>query len=173
MDWHSIFSFDIPVVEIVVRGTVMYLSLIVLMRIILKRQAGAMQTGDLLLVILLADASQNGMAGEYKTVPDGLVLVATLMFWNFVLDYLSYRFRWMERLLQARPLLLIDDGKVLYRNMRKEFVTREELKTQLREQGLDGPEKVKKAFIESDGKLSIIPFDEQPDKPAGPEEKVP
>lgn len=113
MDWHSIFSFDIPVVEIVVRGTVMYLSLIVLMRIILKRQAGAMPTGDLLLVILLAGASQNGMAGEYKTVPDGLVLVTTLMCWNFVLDYLSYRFRWMERLLQARPLLLIDDGKVL------------------------------------------------------------
>ena len=173
MNWHDIFSFDVPVLEIFIRGTVMYLSLIVLMRIILKRQEGAMQTGDLLLVILLADASQNGMAGEYKTVSDGLILVATLMFWNFILDYLTFRFRWMERLMQARPLLLIDHGKVMHRNMRKEFITQAELMAQLREQGVETVEEVKKAFIESDGKLSIIPFDTSLDQTSGPKEKLP
>lgn len=173
MNWQSIFSFDVPVLEIFIRGTVMYLSLIVLMRVILKRQEGAMQTGDLLLVILLADASQNGMAGEYKTVTDGLVLVITLMFWNFVLDYLSYRFRWVERLLQAKPLLLIQHGKIIHRNMRREFITLAELMAQLREQGVEDLEKVKKAFIESDGKLSIITFDKNDDKPFEPHEKIP
>lgn len=172
MNWHNIFSFDVPVLEIFIRGTVMYLSLIILMRLILKRQEGAMQTGDLLLVILLADASQNGMAGDYKTVPDGLLLVATLMFWNFLLDYLAYRFRWVERLMQAKPLLLIDRGRILHRNMRREFITQAELMAQLREQGLDSVDKIKKAFIESDGKLSIIPFDDSSDKPASPKEKT-
>lgn len=172
MNWFSIFSFDVPVLEIFIRGTVMYLSLIVLMRLILKRQEGAMQTGDLLLVILLADASQNGMAGDYKTVPDGLVLVATLMFWNFLLDYLTYRFHWIEPLMQAKPLLLIDRGKILHRNMRREFITQAELMTQLREQGLDSVDRIKKAFIESDGKLSIIPFEDSSNKHSGPTEKT-
>jgi uncharacterized membrane protein YcaP (DUF421 family) len=173
MNWHDIFSFDVPVLEIFIRGTVMYLSLIVLMRIILKRQEGAMQTGDLLLVILLADASQNGMAGEYKTVSDGLVLVATLMFWNFILDYLTFRFRWMERMMQAKPLLLIHEGKIMHRNMRKEFITQAELMAQLREQGLETVEEVKKAFIESDGKISIIPLEDVSHNASSPKEKTP
>lgn len=173
MNWHEIFSFDLPVLEIFIRGTVMYLALIVLMRVILKRQAGAMQTGDLLLIILLADASQNGMAGDYKTVPDGLILVATLMFWNYVLDYLSYRYRWLEQVLQASPLLLIKNGQCQHRNMRKEFVTKAELLAQLREQGIESVEQVKKAFIESDGQISVIPFDDATDPPTGPRDKPP
>lgn len=173
MEWHSIFSFDLPVLEIFMRGTVMYLSLIVLMRVILKRQAGAMQTDDLLLIILLADAAQNGMAGDYKSVPDGLILVATLMFWNYVLDYLSYRFRWLEKLLQAPPLLLIENGKCNHRNMRREYVTQAELIGQLREQGVDKMEKVKKAYIESDGQISVIPYDNMNNIPTEPRDKTP
>ena len=161
MEWNSIFSFDIPVLEMFVRGTVMYLALIILMRVILKRQAGGMETGDLLLVILLADASQNGMAGDYKTIPDGLILVATLMFWNFFLDWLSYRFAWFEQLLNAPPVLLIRHGKMMHRNMRKEFLTQAELLSQLREQGIDDVKKVKKAYIESDGKLSVIAYEQR------------
>lgn len=156
MDWSSVFSFDRPVIEIIVRGTVMYLALIILMRFILKRQAGGMETGDLLLVILIADASQNGMAGDYKTVPDGIILVATLMFWNFFLDWLSYRFPRFERLMNAQPLALIRDGKILPNHMRKEFITRAELMSQLREQGIDSISKVKRAYMEPDGKLSVI-----------------
>lgn len=171
MDWSSVFSFDTPVLEIIVRGTVMYLSLIILMRLILKRQAGGMETGDLLLVILLADASQNGMAGEYRTVPDGLILVATLMFWNFFLDWLSYHFRWFERLMNAEPLILIRNGKMLHRNMRREFVTQAELLSQLREQGIENIEQVKKAFMESDGKLSVIEQQKRNNQQAKPREK--
>ena len=171
MDWNSIFSFDIPVLEMFVRGTVMYLALIILMRVILKRQAGGMETGDLLLVILLADASQNGMAGDYKTVPDGLILVATLMFWNFFLDWLSYHFRWFERLMDAPPLPLVRHGKMLHRNMRKEFVTKAELLSQLREQGIEHIEQVKKACMESDGKLSVIEYEQGNKQKVKPREK--
>lgn len=159
MDWKDVFSFDLPVLEMFIRGTVMYLSLIILMRLILKRQSGGMETGDLLLVILLADASQNGMAGDYKTVPDGLILVATLMFWNFFLDWLGYHWPWFQRLMNAPPLALIRNGEMLHRNMRKEFLTRTELLGQLREQGIDDVKKVKKAYMESDGTLSVIAYE--------------
>lgn len=160
MDWKNVFSFDLPVLEMFIRGTVMYLSLIILMRLILKRQSGGMETGDLLLVILLADASQNGMAGDYKTVPDGLILVATLMFWNFFLDWLGYHWPWFQRLMNAPPLALIRNGEMLHRNMRKEFLTQTELLGQLREQGIDDVKKVKKAYMESDGTLSVIAYEQ-------------
>ena len=91
MDWKSIFLSDISLFEIILRGSVMYIALFALLRIILKRQTGTLGMTDLLLITLLADASQNAMAGEYKSVPDGIVLVGTLIFWNYALDWLSFK----------------------------------------------------------------------------------
>lgn len=138
----------------------MYIALFVLLRIILKRQTGSLGMTDLLLITLIADASQNAMAGEYKSLPDGIVLVSTIIFWSYALDWLGYKFSWFSRLIEPPPLPLIKDGKLLRRNMRRELITEEELMSQLREQGLDDFGKVKEAYIESDGRISIIP-DEQ------------
>lgn len=159
MDWQALFILDTPILEIFIRGTVMYLSLIILMRVILKRQTGGMQTSDLLLIILLADASQNGMAGEYTTITDGLILVITLMFWSYLMDWLAFHSPRFERMMQPSPLALVIRGKIQHRNMRKEFVTKAELMIELREHGIDDLAKVKKAWIENDGKISIIPYE--------------
>lgn len=80
IEWQSILTPDASHLEIIIRGSVMYISLFVLLRVILKRQTGTLGMSDLLLVTLLADASQNGMAGDYNSFPDGLVLVSTLIF---------------------------------------------------------------------------------------------
>lgn len=85
IDWKSIFVPDVSVLEIFLRGSMMYLAIFFLLRIVLKRQAGTLGMTDLLLITLLADASQNAMAGEYKSVPDGMVLVGTIIFWNYAL----------------------------------------------------------------------------------------
>lgn len=66
IDWQGLLSFDVPILEIFIRGSAMYLALIFLMRVILKRQSGGLESGDILLLMLLADASSNGMAGDYK-----------------------------------------------------------------------------------------------------------
>jgi uncharacterized membrane protein YcaP (DUF421 family) len=156
MDWKSIFTPDTPLLEIVLRGSLMYIALFAMLRIILKRQTGTLGMTDLLLITLLADAAQNAMAGEYKSVPDGIVLVGTIIFWNYAFDWLSYRSEWFGHLIEPPPLPLIRDGKMLRRNMRMELITEDELRMQLREQGLEDLSKVKAAFIESDGQVSII-----------------
>ena len=156
MDWKSIFSIDVPLLEIILRGSVMYITLFVLLRILLKRQAGSLGMTDLLLITLIADASQNAMAGEYRSLPDGIVLVSTIIFWTYALDWLSFRFPRFGRLIEPPPLPLIKDGKLLRRNMRRELITEEELMGQIREQGLDNLEKVKEAYIESDGHISVV-----------------
>jgi uncharacterized membrane protein YcaP (DUF421 family) len=161
MDWKSIFLPDVPILEIVLRGTIMYISLFVLLRVILKRQTGSLGMTDLLLITLLADASQNAMAGEYTSVPNGIVLVATIIFWNYAFDWLGYRSQWFTRLIEPPPLPLVKDGKMLRKNMRRELITEEELMGQLREQGVNSLDLVKEVYIESDGNISLVRRDEQ------------
>lgn len=170
IDWKSIFLPDTSLLEIILRGSVMYLALFTLLRIVLKRQTGTLGMTDLLLITLLADASQNAMAGEYKSLPDGIVLVSTIIFWNYAFDWLSTKSPWFERLIEPPPLPLVKAGKLLRRNMRKELITEPELLGQLREQGVDDISKVKAAYIESDGRISVIEYDQKQHEKAGRKE---
>ena len=156
MDWKSIFSLDIPVLEIILRGSLMYIALFILLRVILKRQSGTLGITDLLLITLLADASQNAMTGEYQSIPSGIVLVCTIIFWNYAFDWLSFKSDWFSRLIEPPPLPLVQNGRLLRRNMQRELIKEDELLMQLREQGIEDISKVKAAFIESDGRISVI-----------------
>ena len=156
IDWQTILQPNISLIEIILRGSVMYLALFILLRVILKRQAGTLGMTDLLLITLLADASQNGMAGEYKSLPEGIVLVATIIFWNYALDWLSFKSPRFRRLIEPPPLPLIKDGQLLRRNMRRELISEADLMSQLREQGVSEVSKVKEAYIERDGRISVI-----------------
>jgi len=156
INWAEIFLPSTPLLEIFLRGTVVYLSVFLMLRFVLKREAGSIGISDLLVVVLLADAAQNAMADDYKSIPDGLFLVATILFWSYALDWLGYRFPRIQRLVYPPPLPLIKNGKMLYRNMRKEFITEEELKSMMRLQGLDDISEVKEAYMEGDGRISII-----------------
>jgi uncharacterized membrane protein YcaP (DUF421 family) len=162
VDWTDLFGFDTPVLEILVRGSIMYLGLFLLLRLVLKRESGAVGITDLLVVVLLADAAQNGMAADYSSIPDGILLVATIIFWSFALSWLGYRFRSIERLVHPRPLPLVKDGRMLRRNMRQELITEGELMSQLRLQGVGGVEDVVAAYMEGDGRISVIERDGKP-----------
>lgn len=154
MDWHSIFIPTIPLLEIVFRGTLIYLFLFFMLRV-LRRDTGGMGISDVLVVVLIADASQNAMASEYKSITEGLVLVATIAFWAYFLDWLGYRFTVVEQLLRPAPLLLIKDGRLLRQNMKRELIREGELMSQLRENGLTELAEVKKCYMEGDGRTSM------------------
>jgi len=157
VDWHTLFVPSHSVVELIIRGSLMYLLLIAAMRI-LRRNAGALGTADLLVVVLVADAAQNGMAGEYRSITEGAVLVATLFAWNHLLDWLSFRSLRMRRLLSAEPLQLIARGAICWEHLRKELMSEDELREQLRQQGVDDVADVRACFLESDGHISVIKY---------------
>jgi len=156
VDWQELFSFSVPAAELVVRGTAMYWFLFLLFRFVVRRDAGGVAMADILVLVIVADAAQNAMAGEYRSVTDGMTLVATIVFWNYLLDWLCYRFPALEQVLQPRPLLLVKDGRMLLDNMRRQMLTREELLAKIREEGLEDLKAVKRAYMESDGKISVI-----------------
>ncbi|MFT4173931.1 MAG: DUF421 domain-containing protein [Rhodocyclaceae bacterium] len=156
MNWSGVFSFDVPVLEIFVRGTAMYWFLFLLFRFVIRRDVGSLGIADVLFVVLVADASQNAMAGEYTSISDGIVLVLTLAFWNIAVDWLAWRMPRFGRIFDSPPILLIRDGKVLHGALRRQFVTLTELQTQLRLQGVDDLSMVRRAYMESDGDISVI-----------------
>jgi uncharacterized membrane protein YcaP (DUF421 family) len=142
INWHDLFVPAHPI-ETILRGSLMYLSLFLLMRFVLKRESGSIGTADLLMVVVIADAAQNAMAGDYKSITDGVILVVTIMFWNYAIDWLSYHSPTMRRVLQPKPLLLVKDGRLYKQNMRKELITKEELIAELRENGVEDLSEVK------------------------------
>ena len=154
-DWHAIFVPSGSVLELVVRGSLMYLLILAAFRLF-RRDAGSLAMADLLVVVLIADAAQNGMAGEYKSLTEGVVLVGTVFAWNYSLDWLAYRSRFVYWLLHPPPLLLVDRGRIQRSNLRAQLITRDDLLEQLREQGIEDVSTVKACWLESDGRLSVI-----------------
>ncbi|MES2958155.1 MAG: YetF domain-containing protein [Pseudomonadota bacterium] len=148
--------FSVDPLELVLRGSVVYWFLFLLFRFVLRRDAGSLGIADILLLVLIADASQNAMSGGYETVADGFVLVATLAGWNWLLDWASYRFHAVRRFAEPLPLVLVRRGRIVARNLRREYVTVPELMASLREQGIDKLADVKMARMEPDGAISII-----------------
>ena len=152
----SLFQFQMHPLELVIRGTFVCWFLFLAFRFVLRREAGGIGIPDILLIVLVADASQNAMAAEYRSVPEGLVLVSTLLAWNFILDWASYHWDAMRRFVEPPPLLLVRHGRVLHRNLRREFLTLDDLQAQLRMAGVSDISAVRSAFMESDGKFSVI-----------------
>jgi uncharacterized membrane protein YcaP (DUF421 family) len=159
MDWGSVFGFQMNPWELVLRGTVMYWFIYLLFRFVLRRDVGSIAIADILLLVLIADASQNALGGNYTSVPEGALLVATIAGWNYALDWASYHVAFIHRLAEAPPLPLIRRGRVLRGNLRQEMLTLEDLYAKLREQGVEDVSQVKAAFMESDGMISVVRFD--------------
>ncbi|HSD53831.1 MAG TPA: YetF domain-containing protein [Burkholderiales bacterium] len=120
-----------------IRGSAVYWFLFLVFRIALRRDVGAIGVADVLLVVLIADAAQNAMAGEYRPITEGAVLVSTIIGWNVVIDGLAYRFEALRRMLEPGPLPLVRDGRILRGNLRRELMSVEDLLAKLREQGVD------------------------------------
>ena len=154
--WQSMFHPDMALLEIFIRGTLIYLGMFLMLRVVLKRQTGGIRTTDVLVIVMLADAAQNGMSGTYQSIPDGLALVATIIFWSYLFDWLGFHFAWFEKLVEPAPLPLIRNGTMLRRNMKHELITTAEMEAHLRAQGIQDIRQVKYACIEADGKISII-----------------
>jgi uncharacterized membrane protein YcaP (DUF421 family) len=161
----ELFTPSAPLIETFLRGTIVYLALYAMLRFVIKR--GSVSTAsmtDLLLLVLIGNAVQNALIGDSNSVTDGVLLVAVVMFWSYALDWLSYRSRLLRRFAFPQREKLIEDGKFLRENMKRELITEEQLRSVLRTQGIEDVSEVKEASIEPNGQISVIPFDDPPDK---------
>jgi uncharacterized membrane protein YcaP (DUF421 family) len=156
IDWQSVFVPSLGIAEVIVRGSLMYLALFAILRFIGRRQAGHFGPADLLVIVLIADAAQNALGKDYQSVTEGIALVLTIVSWEYLLDWLSWRFPGLRPWLKAPPLVLVRDGRVVQTALRREMLSEEELAGQLREQGVDDIKRVRIARLEGDGRLSAL-----------------
>jgi uncharacterized membrane protein YcaP (DUF421 family) len=159
MDIGGLFAVNVPVAEILVRGTFIYWFLFLVFRFLLRRDVGALGIADVLLLVILADAAQNAMSGDYKTISEGVILLATIVGWNMLLDWLAYRYRIVNRFMTPPTLPLVRHGRFLPANLRREMLTPDEVMSKLREQGIAHLREVRHAYMESDGQISVLRYE--------------
>ena len=143
------------ILEVILRGTIMYIGMYLLLRVF-RRQAGSVGIADLLVIVVIADAAQNGMAGDSRSITEALVLIVTIVLWDWFFDWLGFRSPFWNRLLEPSPLLLVKNGKVIKKNLDQEFISEEDLMGQLREQGIGNLDSVKTCHLESNGHFSVL-----------------
>lgn len=148
-------TLETALIELLARATLLYFGFLTLVRLMPRRTGGEIATMDLIFVLLIAEAAAHSL-GDYTSLADGGVMIAAFMGWNWLINALSYRFPAIERLVSAKPIEVIKRGKLLRRNMRREYLTEEELIGHLRIEGIDRLDLVKSAYIESDGRISVV-----------------
>ena len=155
-DWQKAFTLDVSILETFIRGSIVYLVLIVLLRAILSRKSGNIAMTDLLVIVLIADATQNAMAAEYRSISNGLILGATIIGWAWLLDFLGYHIPLLGRLVYPPKKTLVRDGRLINTALRDELITEEELWTQLRSHDVEELSEVKAAYLEGNGEVTVL-----------------
>lgn len=147
----------VPWWEFLVRGVVVYVFLIALLRLTGKRQVGQLAPFDLVLLLVLSNAVQNSMNGGDNSLVGGLISAATLVLLNWLLGFLTYRNKSLEALVEGRPIILIHGGRLYDDAMSRAQLTRHELDAALRQAGVTCAADVQSAILENNGAISVIP----------------
>ncbi len=162
-NWLNMFRVGSDVLELVIRTSIIYLVLMVAIRVVGRREVGT-ELPDLLMILLVSEGVGQSL-GNASSITGGLVVAATLLAWSYLLDWLVYRSKLVRKLLRGSPLKLIEQGRMIRKHMRREFISSEELHGHLRAQGIESVKDVKIAFLEPDGELSVIKYESGDDRP--------
>ncbi len=143
------------------RGVFLYLILIAGIRLLGKRQLGQLEPSEVAVTMLLADLASIPMEDESIPIYSGLIPIAAVLVMEMMLSFLSMRSIKVRKFLCGKPVILMENGKFLQDNMRKNRVTLDELISQLREKEVLDPSTVQYAILETGGNLSVFPYPQE------------
>ena len=143
--------------DLVLRAVAVFAFILLLTRVIGKRELGSLQPFDLILLIVLGDALQQGLTQDDYSLTGAVLVVGTLAVLQVLVSWLSYRFARLRPLLEGDPIVVLQDGKVIERNLRRERLTVEELAEAARGQQIAHLADVRFAILETSGTISFIP----------------
>lgn len=155
---------EVQVTEKIIRPLVVYFFLLIAFRIVGKRELGQMTPFDLIVLLTISNVLQNAMIGPDNSLTGGLIGGLTLFVANGMIGRLTLYFPGIAGLLEGKPTVLIEDGRILTKNLRREVMTRTELERAIRKHGLDAEADlplIKRALLEQDGTVTIIPKSER------------
>ena len=153
----DLFQLSAPWWHFVLRAAVVYAMVMVMMRISGKRAVGQLTPFDLVLLILVGNAVQNGINGGDNSLTGAFVMAATLIALNYAVAFATARSRVAERVIEGAPVVIARDGALLGDVLRRELVSRDDFEEALRSSGLRGLDEVEIALLETNGRISVIP----------------
>lgn len=149
------FQLENSIPELMGRGAFLFILFMVLFRLMPRRTGGELAPMDLVFLLLITEAASNSM-GDYSSLADGTVIILTMLALNYVTNRLSFALPWFERMMEHKPLQIIRDGQTIPRNLKREMLTADELMGSLRLNGVDDIAQVRSAWVEGDGRLSVV-----------------
>ena len=143
--------------DLVVRAIVLFFFVFLLTRVVGKRELSSLEPFDLILLIVLGDAIQQGLTQDDYSVTGAIIVVTTFAFLQVATSFAGYRFRFLRPVLEGEPIVIVQDGHVIERNLKRERLTPDEIAAEARQQQIESLEDVKWAVLETNGSISFIP----------------
>jgi uncharacterized membrane protein YcaP (DUF421 family) len=144
--------------DIVARAVVVFFFIFVVTRAVGRRELSSMEPFDLILLIVIGDLVQQGVTQSDYSLTGAILVVSVLALLTVATSYASFRFRRLRPVLEGEPLVLLEDGRPIERNLRRERITVEELQAAAREQQFASLDRIHLAILETSGRISFIPY---------------
>jgi uncharacterized membrane protein YcaP (DUF421 family) len=143
--------------DIALRAIFLYAFVVLLMRVMGRRELSTLSAPDLVLLVVLGDAIQQGLTQDDYSVTGAVIAISTIAALQVGTSYLSYRSRRARRVLEGEPIVIVQAGKLIERNLKRERLTADEVAEEMRAQQIASVEDVEWAILESNGTMSFIP----------------
>ena len=156
----ELFVLQTPLVELILRAAVIYFFLLLVMRVIGRHEFGQLTPFDLILLLIISESISEAFTAGDDSLLAGLVSASTLLTLSVLVSFGQYKSKRFRKIVSPEALKVIENGHVIERSLRRELMTRDDLIERLRARGIDGIEKVRVAYIESDGDISALTYPE-------------
>jgi uncharacterized membrane protein YcaP (DUF421 family) len=142
--------------DLVYRAVALYILIFVVTRVMGRRELSSLAPFDIILLIVIGDAIQQGLTQDDYSLTGAFIVITTFVLLQVATSYISFRWAKARPILEGEPIVLVQDGTVLDRNLKRERMTAEEIAEEARLQQIDSLDKVKWAVLEPSGKISFI-----------------
>ena len=156
---NELFQLSAPWWHFVMRGVAVYVLVMVLIRVSGKRAVGQFTPFDLILLILIGNAVQNGINGGDNSLTGAAIMATTLVALNYLVAFVTSRSRAAEKVVEGVPVVLARDGRLFRSVLRRELVSEDDFREALRMNGVEGVTGVQLALLETNGSISVVPKD--------------
>jgi uncharacterized membrane protein YcaP (DUF421 family) len=142
--------------DIVLRGCVIFVFLYVLMRVIGRRELSSLEPFDLILLVVLGDAVQQGLTQDDYSLTGAILAIGTIAMLQLAVSFTNFKFPKLRSIIDGEPIVVVQDGKPIDKNLRRERVTLDDLAAAMRKQGIGSLDDVQWAVMETSGIISFL-----------------
>jgi uncharacterized membrane protein YcaP (DUF421 family) len=143
--------------DLVLRAAVVFVFVFVLTRLVGRRELSSLEPFDLILLIVIGDLVQQGVTQSDYSVTGALLVISTFALLTVATSFIAFHFRRLRPMLEGEPIVLVEDGRLIERNMRRERITIEDLEQEARQQQILEIADMRWAVLETSGRISVIP----------------